>query len=156
MILINAVRNSLPPDFHKPAHGALSPSEFGDGEMPDDNAERSSCPSPQRQPGSTARITDDRSDLAGRYRLVLFPVSLAVSAGWRPLLFAVTNAQRRPELLYFAGQETISQRDSRAKEKAPSRIDRGRVDLWREETGQGCDLEARKAQPRPVGLTCPR
>lgn len=76
LILINAADNRSRPDFDKPAVGLSAPSEFGDGEMPDDNAERSSCPSPQRQPGSTACIAGDRGDPADRDRLVLFPVSL--------------------------------------------------------------------------------
>jgi hypothetical protein len=79
LILINAAGNRSRPDFNKPAVGLSAPSEFGDWEMPDDNAERSSCPSPQRQPGSTARVAGDRGDPADRDRLVLFPVSLTAT-----------------------------------------------------------------------------
>jgi len=133
LILINAAGNRSRPDFDKPAVGLSAPSEFGDGEMPDDNAEPSSCPSPQRQPGSTACIAGDRGDPADRDRLVLFPVSLTARRPRRPISLGISQ-KKRPRI-GSTGAE---------------------VDLWREETGQGCDLKARKAQPRPVGLTCPR
>jgi len=80
LILINAAGNRSRPDFDKPAVGLSAPSEFGDGEMPDDdNAERSSCPSPQRQPGDPVRIADGSCDHADRHRMGLFSVSLVVA-----------------------------------------------------------------------------